>query len=468
MSSSVKRYLEDIRSCLRLRPFDTSTSGGRSKERYRRVILATLSSALAKAISIGALLISTPLTVRYLSSEQFGLWMTISSLIVLMGFSDLGIGNGLLNVIAQAHGREDRVLAQQAVTSSMVLLVIISLIIAVLFWAAFPFIDWGYLFNTVEPIAIRESGEATAVLVACISVNLPLLVAQKVQLGYQEGLQANMWQALGSIVMLFGILLAVYLNAGLPWLVLAAAGGPVTAMCLNWLYQFLVRRRWLLPRRQNFERNVARRVGSQGLIWTVFQLMAFIGTGADLIIASHIFGAHSIGSYAVMSKLLSGLLIAQMLSAPLWPAFAEALERRDIEWVRRTFHRSQLLFAMLGLFGALVMGFASFWIVRIWVGPELVPSPLMAGGFALWSFITNYFAAIAAIMSNNHMISRLLTITCAAAISSFLLKFMLAKIMGIEGIIWASVIGYGTVCTAGTLWLWRHLDYLIAEYDSAK
>ncbi len=451
MIANITTAFAGIRACLRLRPFDVTEPDGRAKERHRRILLSSAASLAAKIIAIGTLLISTPLTLHYLGVERFGLWMTISSLLVVAGFADMGIGNGLLNVIAEANGRDDREMAKRAVSSSVVLLSIIGLIVALGFALVYPMLDWAHLLSISDQKAALEAGEAIAVLVACLAAGLPLMTAQRVQAGYQDGFQASLWQAIGSVFMLAGILSAIYLQAGLPWLVLAAAGGPAVAMLMNWIHQFFFVRRWLLPSLSSIEWGMAKRIAKLGVLWAWFQLMGFVGTSADNLIISHYFGAEAVGSYAVMSRLLSGLLIAQMLSASLWPAFAEALERGDMDWVRKTFSRAVALFSAYGLVSALVMGVASFWIVRVWVGPEMVSSPLMAMGFALWGFITNFFAAIAALMANNRLIKKLAWLTSIGALSSLVLKLLLAPVLGVEGIIWATSLGYGLVCIPGIL-----------------
>lgn len=446
MITNVFRVAAGIRTCFRFQPFDINEPDGRTKERYRRILLSYAASFAAKMITIATMLISTPLTLHYLGVERFGLWMTISSLIVVAGFADFGIGNGLLNVIAEANGRDDREIAKRAVTSSVVLLAIIGLVVALVFTIIYHGLDWGYLLSISVKESAAEAGQAVAVLVGCLAVSLPLLTAQRVQAGYQDGFQASLWQGIGSIFMLAGTLIAIYEQAGLPWLVMAAAGGPVVAMGLNWIHQFFFVRRWLLPTMIYIEWKMARRIAKTGALCAWFQLMGFVSMAADNLIISHFFGAEAVGSYAVMAKLLSGLLVAQMLSAALWPAFAEAIERGDLDWVRKTFRRTLVLFTAYGLISALVMGVASFWIIRVWIGTEMEPSPLMALGFALWSFITNFFAAISALMSNNRTIKKLAFLVSVAALSSLYLKLAFSSEFGVTWIIWATVLGWGVVC----------------------
>src|SRR5690349_17928309 len=90
-------------SVLQFRPFSTDTPEGRAKERLRRVLLTALVSAFAQAVNMLTMLVSIPLTLNYLGVERYGLWIVISSLITILGFADLGLGNGLLNAIADAN-----------------------------------------------------------------------------------------------------------------------------------------------------------------------------------------------------------------------------------------------------------------------------------------------------------------------------------------------------------------------------
>ena len=88
---------------------------------------------------------------------------------------------------------------------------------------------------------------------------LPLGVVQQVQLGYQEGFVNSLWESAGRVLGLVGLLLVIYVKAGLVWLVLAMAGAPALAWLLNSLVLFGFRRPWLRPRFQNYHSASARK-----------------------------------------------------------------------------------------------------------------------------------------------------------------------------------------------------------------
>jgi O-antigen/teichoic acid export membrane protein len=424
----------------------------RGQDRNKRVVYTFTASAAAKGITVGTTFISVPVAYAALGTEQFGLWITITSILAAMQFADLGIGNGLLNMVAVANARDDREGARGAVTTSIGMLTMISIAVLAFFGLIYPFLDWTRIYNVSSTGVAAEAGAATAVMVVCLALNLPLLTAQRVQMGYQDGLKANIWISLGSLFSLVGVLACSRTGVGLPGFVLAALGGPVVAATLCWMYEFSLARPWLFPSYRYFDLATGRRVVKDGGIWTLFQLMAFIGTALDNLIISYMFGAEAVTKYSIMSKLLTGLLIAQMLSAPLWPAFAEAIDRGDLAWARQTFHRSMIICAGMGLVGALVMAFLSPWIIKWWVGPELIPGLVLATGFAFWCFISNFFAGISALMANQRLISELTRLTAIGATVSLGLKLFLAPSLGPDYIIWGTVIGYGLICLPG-IWI---------------
>jgi O-antigen/teichoic acid export membrane protein len=266
--SSVTSLLQQYAGILRLKEFDTSTTEGRSRERYRRVALTAVSSAGAKIIAILTMLVAVPLTLHYLGSERYGMWMTINSIVAMMGFTNLGMGLGVMNSISEAQGREDRQAAVSYVSSGFLMLSAVALVLLIGFAVAYPVIPWQRVFNVTSRQAVREAGPAMAIFIACFAVNLPLGMVQQVQYGYQEGFINSLWESAGKVLGLMGLLLVIYLQAGLAWLVLALAGAPVLAWLLNSIVCYGFSRPYLRPSLQNYQGASARKVFHTGLFFS--------------------------------------------------------------------------------------------------------------------------------------------------------------------------------------------------------
>src|ERR1700755_3062645 len=71
-----------------------------------------LASFLIKGCNIAISLILVPLTIHYVNPTQYGIWLTLSSIIGWFAFFDIGFGNGLRNKFAEAIAKDDHVLAR--------------------------------------------------------------------------------------------------------------------------------------------------------------------------------------------------------------------------------------------------------------------------------------------------------------------------------------------------------------------
>jgi O-antigen/teichoic acid export membrane protein len=227
LSSQIHARLVDARRVariFRLAPFDTTTAEGRSKERFRRASLSAVTSFGSKGIALLTTAISVPLTLGYLGSERFGVWMTLSAIVALLGFTDLGLGNSLLNGVAHAAGRDDRPLIRTNVSNGLVMLLAVAAGFGVLFAIAYDSIPWASIFNVQSTAALAEAGPAAAVLVVCFLVGMPASAYPQVRLGLQQGYVNSVFVAAGNIAALVLVIVAIQMELGLPWLILAMAG----------------------------------------------------------------------------------------------------------------------------------------------------------------------------------------------------------------------------------------------------
>jgi O-antigen/teichoic acid export membrane protein len=419
------------------------TYEGRHKERYRRLLLSTLASIFAKSISLLTTLISVPLTLNYLGVERYGLWMTISSTITLLGFADLGLGNGLVNAIAEADGKDDREGAKRAITSGTFMLFGIGVVILVSFILIYPVVPWPNLFKLTNEIASREAGLSVLVFITCFAINLPLGVVQRVQLGYQEGFLNNLWQSIGNILGLIGVLIVINVKAGLPWLVLAMAGLPLVAWLANWLNEFIRIRPWLLPRWAYFDWEIAKQLAATGGLFFAIQISAlFGGESIDNLVITRILDPSSVSLFAVTQKYFTIALMAQIFLIPLWPAFGEALARRDKIWVRKAFNRAMIV--SVGGVGVLsiLLTIVGKQVIRIWAGPSVIPGSALLLGTACLAIMNGYKGCISMLFNSGVFLRRQLPYFLFGSILSLILKIVLCKFIGIAGVAWGGIIGY--------------------------
>lgn len=430
-----------ILSVITLKSFDVSTENGRSKERYRKAVLSTGSSVFYQVVTVATGLISIPLTVEYLGVERFSLWMIITSILALVAFVDLGLGNGLVNAIAKSDGEDDASYIKKAISSAFFLLLTLSIILCSLFFVIYPFIDWGNVFNVKSQIAIDEAGPALAILLISFFINLPLGIIQKIQLGYQLGYKNNLWLGLGSILGLVGVLVAIYFRMGLPYLVGLMVSGRIISMILNGLFLFKDRID-LIPRFRNFDITTSKKLLGVGIVFFFLQVFTVIGGSVDNIIIAQVLGASAVASYAITKKMFLAVQISQFIIAPLWPAFVESIARKDYYWAKATLKKILKISMLLGALTALPLVLFGQDIIKLWVNEDVMPATTLLIGFFFFNIFQNYGGSMSVFLNNEMLIKKQLKFVGISAIFSVIFQILLSVKFGVEGIVYGLLLGY--------------------------
>ncbi len=429
------------------------TEETRSRERHRRAALTSATGFVARAVGMGASLITIPLTLHYLGTERFGLWMTISSVIAMANFADFGIGNGVVNTVSAACGKDDLEGVRRAISSGVSVLIGIGVALLSIFFISYRFVNWGNLFRISSSQARSEAGPAMIAFAVCFTMNIPMDVVQRVQLGLQEGFRTNIWQLCASLMSLAGIVGGVHLHLGVPALVLAFAGAPVLGAMLNGLYFFGISRRDLLPRWNRVSSDVISQIAKLGSMFFLIQVVVSISFSADNIIIARTLGVGSVTLYSIPQRMFSLIAVfAGMLVAPLWPAYGEAVSRGDMAWVRRTLTRTLTLVFTLTFASAAMLVLLSSHILLLWVGPSIHPPLLLLLGLAAWVVVASFSGTIQVFM-NGASIMRFQVIThCIFGIACVTLKLWAVRSYGITTVPWATVIPYGLLIILPNLW----------------
>jgi len=418
-------------------------SGTRGSERNRRAALTGGAATIARFVQIGTSLVTVPLTLKYLGNERFGLWMTISSVLAMAAFADFGVGNGVLNTVAKAYGKEDMEGIRKAVSTGFAVLSCIALLLLVGFAAVYRVVNWADFFRVVSPRGRTEAGPALAVFAMCFALNISMDVVQRLQLGLQQGYRFGLWQLCGSTIGFIGVLGGIWLHVGLPTLVLAIAGAPILATALNAVHFFGFVRPDLRPRKDYVSRPVMLQIARLGGLFFVLQVVGAVSYSADNFIIARMLGAVSVPEYSIPQRMFALIgSMSSMLVAPFWPAYGEAVSRGDIGWVKQTL-RNSLIFVLAGsslaAFSILVF---SHPLLHLWVGGRVHPSFMLLLGLAVWTIISCCGDALAMFMNGSEVIGFQVVVASIFGLGCLLMKVMLVHRFGIAAVPWATISAY--------------------------
>ncbi|MGD0548783.1 MAG: lipopolysaccharide biosynthesis protein [Terracidiphilus sp.] len=438
--------LQKIREALTLRPFDVSNPDGRSRERYRKVLLTAITGPITSSCSFLTFLITVPLTVRYLGPERYGAWMSLSALMAFLRFSDLGLGNGLVGAISQAEGRGDRLYAQRAISSVMVCLCISGAFLLVAFPVSTLFIHWDYVLGLAS---LKDRGEIQAailIFVAAYAIGIPVNMVQQVQRSIQQGYISNLWMTAGSLISLVGVYFAATHHARIPWLVVIISGVPLMPALANGFVLYFVQRPDLRPSLKNFDRDVAKGLLHKGVLFLGLGIAAALAFDSQNIVIAHILGPAAVGVYAVVQRLYSTIpILVGYITMPLWPAFGEALGRQEWPWIARALRRGITANAVIASAFAIVLFLFNGPILLHWTHGAISAPKWLIAGFSVWAVTSAISSPICMLLNAAHVLWFQLVTSVIFGLMTITTTILFLPSMGLAAAVWSMVCVY--LCT---------------------
>jgi O-antigen/teichoic acid export membrane protein len=442
----IGQRISELRNDLRPSSDAHQDAGQRGAGRTRRVAITGSTAVMARVVQVSTSLITIPLAVHYLGNERFGLWMTVSSVLAMANFADFGVGNGVLNTVADAFGKNDFDRIRAAISSGFAVLSTVGLLLLALFASTFAWVSWADVFRVTSAQARAEAAPALMIFAFCFALNIPLDLVQRAQMGLQQGFRMNLWQVCGSLAGLAGVIIGIRMHAGLPLLVAAVAGAPVAAVALNTFHFFVVSRPDLRPRHRFVSRDVISRILTFGTLFFILQLVAAVAFSADNIIVARTLGASSVPEYSIPQRLFSLIsMMVVMMVTPLWPAYGEAISRGDIPWVRRTLGRSLVLVFGFATVASMAMLLIAHRLLGWWIGPRISPPFVLLLGLALWTVVDCCGNTIAMFLNGASIMRFQVGVASIFGATCLAVKIYLTGRYGIVAVPWATLFTYVSI-----------------------
>jgi O-antigen/teichoic acid export membrane protein len=406
------------------------------------MIMSASSVLGAKGINLLVMFVSVPLTYSYLGEERFGLLMLILSLVMLMSFADLGLGYGLLNKIAVYDVAKDVRSMRQAVSSTFFFLLATGVFILIVFALVYPYIEWSELFNVKSSEAQSEAGTAVFVFAVCFCLALPFTIVTKLQAGYQENHINQIWEASGNVFSLIALIVAVHFRVGVPLILLALYGSQCAFILFNFLTQFLVRRRHLLPSVFAWNFPIFKDVFREAAMICVLQISSILINAIDSILIARFIGPIAVGAYAIGYRLFSVFILpVQALLSSILPAFNDAVANDDVGWILRGMKKStgSVIGFSIAL-GCLFVLLANF-IIDIWISPDAQLGWPLIIAFSAYVVYQNISSLLFNIMLSPIFLKQLFVMYSIAAVLIISLKVLFINFFHYSSVLWATMIG---------------------------
>lgn len=455
MQAYLANRLQLARQYLRLVPFECDSEEGRAAERYRRAAWSLLASVLSRSLTMATMLLSVALTIPYLGTERFGIWMTIAGFVSMLTFLDMGIGNALINHVAKAVAANNKRQLRESISGGLGLLLILAVCISSVLVLIAGFLPWKILVKLQDPALYVELQKSVMLFAVLFGFYIFTSGLQKVFAGLQRAYESHLVVALGQLISIILLFWAAREQIGVFGLLLITFGiqSFVPAILLISLIQNGL---FGLKGIRKSALNESRVLLHTGGLFFLLQIGTMIGWGADSFIIASNLGASQVSVYSVVMRLFQFVSIPlAMINTPLWGAYADAYVRGDARFLRITLKKSLIYTFIGGSIGSAALGLSGPWIIEHWTSNALSVSIAIILAMAIWKVLEVTGDAFAMFLNGTAIVRPQVWIVFFFCVFTLPLKLIFIEKMGISGMIWITIIVYLITTVGGYLFLFR-------------
>ncbi len=342
-----------------------------SSERSRKAQKNIRYALLIKGISICISFLLVPITLGYLKPIEYGVWMTLSSILVWINYFDIGLGNGLRNKLAEAIAKGNLELGRIYVSTTIFLL---SIIIAVLIASIIVinlFINWHALLN-IDPASLPHLNSIISILFILCGIQFVVKVIGTVYVAHQIPVVNDLLGCLGQVLSLVYIfILSKTTNNDFNKVVIGFTLAPVIVYLIAFPYTFLVRYKYLRPSLKYVRFKYVSQLGGLGIQFFIIQMVCLVLFSSSNIIITNIFGPEAVTKYNIAYKYINiSLMVFTIILTPYWTAVTDAYHRHDFEWIRNSYSQLNRIWYVFTII-IIVQTLISKFILKIWINNEV-------------------------------------------------------------------------------------------------
>jgi O-antigen/teichoic acid export membrane protein len=159
---------------------------------------------MMKVVGILSGLIIVPLTLNYLNTTEYGVWLTLSSIVGWIVYFDVGLGNGLRNRFAEALAVGDIKLARTYVSTTYFLVLLIVCTGFIVFLGINQFLDWQKILRAYT-IPLQDLNLLVFIVVAAFCMRFIFSLIGTILTADQEPGRAGMIEVTINLVSLAAV-----------------------------------------------------------------------------------------------------------------------------------------------------------------------------------------------------------------------------------------------------------------------
>ncbi len=328
----------------------------------KSMVINTLLRPLSMVLSF----IYTPLLLKFLGNEKYGIWTTLLSVITWINYCDIGIGHGLRNLLTKELTEQRKDEVKKSISTAYIVLTIIAAIVWILLVASVYFLDWNDLLGTNLPV------DATLYITfTFICINFVLALCNTVFYALQMSERVSIRNITVQILNIIGVVLLGRFGRGnLPEMAVLFGGTTCFVYVINTI-SIYKNNFFLRPSLWALDKKKVSQISSVGIKFFVIQIAGIFLYSVDNILISKYFGAEAVTPFNTVYKVYNTVASVYLaLIVPIWSRTTVAVTKGDSVWIRNTVKKLNMLLIPFYL-GFVILIFVYKPLANIWLGKNL-------------------------------------------------------------------------------------------------
>lgn len=424
-------------------------------------------SFICKGLTILISFLIVPLTLGYVGKVEYGIWMTISSIISWFSFFDIGLGNGLRNKLAEALAKDDKETAKIYISSTFALIAGIASLMFIGFFIAAYFISWNTALNT-DVVPNNELFEIVIVVFFFFCIGFVMKVLSSILQAMQKYAINDILGVIAQILGLIAIFILVKTtDSSLFNLCLVYGSKTAIVLFIASIFLFSGSLKEFRPRLKYVNLKKAIPLMNLGIWFFIGQILFLIINQTSVILVVQFFGPEDVTVYNLALRYMTIVsMLYIMVLTPFLSAFTEAYTKKEFGWIKSTIKRINYIW-LIASFGTLllILGYKQFF--RLWVGDEIIIPVSLIISLGISSIFNTRASTFTLFLNGIGKIRLQLRVVFIQALLFFPLSYLFFKLnfglssLVIPGIIFASVsafvftIQYKKIINNSALGIWN-------------
>lgn len=409
-----------------------------------------LASFIIKGCSIAISLLVVPLSLNYVNPSQYGVWLTLSSMVAWISFFDIGFTQGFRNKFAEAKAKGDTLLARIYISTTYYYMSLIFSVVWIFLLIISQIIDWQALINISEDLE-KEVSRLVIIIVTYFCFQFVFKIINTMLIADEKPAKASFVDLASQFVSLIVIFAFTRLTSGsLLNLGIAIGVAPTIVIMLATYILFRTQYKDYTPSLKLVKKEYAKEIMNLGLKFFVLQIANIVQYGTTSFLIAHYFTTVQVTSYNIAYKYFFTLqMIFMILLTPLWSGATVAYNSGDSDWIKGVVRKYLYFLIPFILLGALMLTFANP-VYDLWLGKDTVDIKFSISFLCYVFFATAMFASIFVNVINGigalkiQFISSIITSIGFIFVSILLIKYFK---LGVESILIAGILSnvYGFI-----------------------